>query len=188
LDSDPRPTWVKEAKTLPLASSSSLSATHAPHRLAPPLPVRPLPFSPISRPSLLILRRCRASCPSLLLLGVRRWPAWLIASSVPSLVFGVARSKQGSYDSTSTHEDEEKRSLIEESCNPSIPDYRVCSTHWVPVTRSGTGIGKNLYPRWVMGMGTGCILCSGEGNVLAIPDGDVPVAILTRTWNGPAYG
>jgi hypothetical protein len=41
-------------------------------------------------------------------------------------------------------------------------------------------IGKNLYPRQVMGKGTGCILRNGDGDGdgMAIPDGDVPVAIF----------
>ena len=46
----------------------------------------------------------------------------------------------------------------------------------------GTEMGKNLYPRQLTGMETGWILRSGKENVLAIPNGYIPVAILILKW------
>ena len=47
---------------------------------------------------------------------------------------------------------------------------------------TGTGMGKNLYPRQLTGTGAGWIFRSGEENVPAIPDGYILVAILNQTW------
>jgi hypothetical protein len=48
----------------------------------------------------------------------------------------------------------------------------------VPVTRSGTGMGINLYPSAGMGFLTGVFFLRGHGYGLVLPSGYVPVAIL----------
>jgi hypothetical protein len=48
-------------------------------------------------------------------------------------------------------------------------------------TRAGTGMGKILYPRVYMGNPTGRIFFYGYGYGMVLPDGYVPVAILTLT-------
>jgi hypothetical protein len=47
-------------------------------------------------------------------------------------------------------------------------------------TRSGTGMGKILYPRVYMGNLTGRIFFDGYGYGMVLPDGYVPVAISRR--------
>ena len=51
---------------------------------------------------------------------------------------------------------------------------------WVPVTRSGTGMGVYLYPSAGMGFLTGMFSLRGHGYGLVIPSGYVPVAIFIR--------
>ena len=53
---------------------------------------------------------------------------------------------------------------------------------------TGMGMCKNLYPRQLMGMETGWIFRSGEENVPAIPDGYIPVAILSCGGLGLGLG
>lgn len=48
----------------------------------------------------------------------------------------------------------------------------------VPVTRSGTGMGTNLYPSAGMGFLTGVFFLRGHGFGLVVPSGYIPVAIL----------
>jgi hypothetical protein len=51
---------------------------------------------------------------------------------------------------------------------------------WVPVTRSGTGMGTNLYPSAGTGFLMGVFFLRGHGYGLVVPNGYVPVAILSH--------